>query len=126
MSVKKNRYLRLGQIALFPKLHKLCVTISTSVTNVDEKFSRCVWGVAYKAPGDQFSKAAARDAVDKNVATGLPHLTGSFDLLNGEYTHQEIIDKIICQIAVHDAHLSSDYIDFFTIRSLYPELQFIE
>lgn len=126
MSVRKNRYLRLGKVDEFPKLHKLCVTLSTSVSKVDERFSRCTWGVAYKAPGDQFSKAAARAAVDKNVATGLSHLTGSFDLQNGDYTHDEIINKIITQLVVHEAHLSADYQLFFAVLIDFPELQFID
>lgn len=111
--VIKYRYLTIDKIfrpitqGQYNRLAKLCISISTQLVRVDEKTSICKWAVAFKSPSDRFSKEEAKLALAINELDGGNN--GTFVLLNNEYTHNEIVSKILMYLAVNDAELSSSY-----------------
>ena len=112
----KYRYLRPESYFcnLQPGYKNLCIGIRTDLTTIDsDKANILNWAVTFKAPGDQFSKEEARTVLSDTIHGGVAYgKSGTLLLKKGQYTHHEIIGKILMTLLIEDFNLTPKYRTF--------------
>lgn len=103
------------QVAMFPKLKNLCITVATDLVKQDEKHTKCFFKVVFKHPKDLFCKKEAHKAISECGQFPEPSpFSGSF-LVDNTYTRNEILSKILYHVYINEVYLTSFYKQYIKV-----------